>query len=131
MSVTQRLLARIKERTGIHSDYGLAKALGISRQRMSTYANDISRLEEPDLIIRASELAGDDPRAVAAALMAERAKTPAGQRLWMDLENLARAAGKRAAAAAVAAGVTVALLAGAMGSPTQGKPRISTRLRLT
>lgn len=66
---------RVKKTTGIESDYGVAKALGLSRTTISTYRVRPSTLDE-EVAIKVANALGERPEAVVLDQMAERVKTP-------------------------------------------------------
>ena len=66
---------RAKSITGITSDYGIAKALGLSRQTVSGYRSRLSTLDE-DASIKVAQVIGARPEAVILDQAAERVKSP-------------------------------------------------------
>lgn len=66
---------RAKSITGITSDYGIAKALGLSRQTVSGYRSRLSTLDE-DASIKIAQVIGARPEAVILDQAAERVKSP-------------------------------------------------------
>lgn len=66
---------RVKKTTGIDSDYGAAKALGVSRTTISTYRSRPSTLDE-DVAIKVANVLGEKPEAILLDQFAERVKTP-------------------------------------------------------
>lgn len=70
---TQQYLAAVKAKLSISTDYKLAKALGVTRQLASKYANG-KNIPGPLVAFRIAEILGDQPSAVIADLEAERAE---------------------------------------------------------
>lgn len=67
---------RVKKATGIESDYGIAKALGLSRQTISAYRGKTPTLDE-ETAVKVAEALGERPEAVYLDQLAERTKSPA------------------------------------------------------
>jgi hypothetical protein len=70
---TAEYLAAVKAKLDISSDYKLAKALGISTQRMAKYSKG-QDVPGPVVAFRIAEILGDQPAAVVADFEAERAE---------------------------------------------------------
>lgn len=66
---------RVKTQAGITSDYGVAKALGLSRTTVSKYRSTTPTLDE-DTALRVAEALGERPEAVLLDQYAERTKSP-------------------------------------------------------
>lgn len=66
---------RVKSINGITSDYGVAKALGLSRTTVSGYRSRLSTLDE-DASIKVAQAIGARPEAVILDQAAERVKSP-------------------------------------------------------
>lgn len=66
---------RVKNARGIESDYAAAKALGVTKQAISTYRAKGSTLDEAAAISVAEKL-GISPVGVVLDQMAERTKSP-------------------------------------------------------
>lgn len=66
---------RVKNARGIESDYAAAKALGISKQAISTYRSRGSTLDE-NASITVARLLGITPAGVILDQAAERVKSP-------------------------------------------------------
>lgn len=85
---------RVKTQAGITSDYGVAKALGLSRTTVSKYRSTTPTLDE-DTALRVAEALGEAPEAVLLDQYAERTKSPAvraallaaAQRLYIMLNG--------------------------------------------
>lgn len=75
---------RVKKTTGIESDYGAAKALGVSRQTISTYRSRPSTLDE-EIAIRVANALGERPEAVLLDQFAERTKAPEVRTALQDM----------------------------------------------
>lgn len=84
------LIESAKSAQGIASDYGIAKALGISVQRMSRYRQGQNTTAEDGLIVKAAELAGMNPAVVLVDFHAARANGTAFY-VWERLRSLASA----------------------------------------
>lgn len=108
MDTTETLVRALKARTGIDSDYGIAKHLGITRAAVSAYATGRHTLGE-DVAIRVATDLGLDPGYVLACMAAERAKRPPAKKAW---ERVARRMAQ-AAIVLMVLGVTGALPEGA------------------
>jgi hypothetical protein len=74
---------RVKSINGIASDYGVAKALGLSRQTVSGYRSRMSTLDE-DASIRVAQALGERPEAVILDQAAERVKSPEARAALLD-----------------------------------------------
>jgi len=84
-------IAKVKKHTGITSDYGVAKAVGLSRQALSDIRNGRTTTLGEDSSIRVAQALGATPAAVVLDQAAERVKEPeiraalldAAQRLYI------------------------------------------------
>lgn len=74
---------RAKALRGIDSDYGIAKAIGLSRQTVSSYRNKIATLDE-DSAIRVANFLGERPEAIILDQAAERVKSPEVRAALLD-----------------------------------------------
>ena len=74
---------RAKTLHSIESDYGIAKALGLSRQTVSGYRNRIATLDE-ESAIRVANFLGERPEAVLLDQYAERTKSPEVRTALLD-----------------------------------------------
>lgn len=74
---------RVKSINGIASDYGVAKALGLSRTTVSGYRSRMSTLDE-DASIRVAQALGERPEAVILDQAAERVKSPEARAALLD-----------------------------------------------
>jgi transcriptional regulator with XRE-family HTH domain len=84
MKDTRTLLAAVKERHGLTSDYQLAKFLHISKQRVSKYmAGDVTLGDDAALIV-ADALGIERGRALA-IVSAERAQSEQAKKEWLKL----------------------------------------------
>jgi hypothetical protein len=91
-----RLLDRIKRLRKIKSDYALAKYLGVSHSRISTYRTNRSCGEVPIWKMIEKEL--DLPHGtVGTAAMSERAKTPELKKMWREISLTLKAQRKAVA----------------------------------
>ena len=66
---------RVKKTTGIESDYGAAKALGVNRATVSKYRSTTTTLDE-DIAIKVANVLGEKPEAILLDQFAERVKAP-------------------------------------------------------
>lgn len=74
---------RVKQHAGIASDYGAAKALGISRTTVSKYRKSTLTLDE-ECALKVAELLGERPEAVLLDQYAERTKAPEARSALFD-----------------------------------------------
>lgn len=81
MDTTATLVRAYKARTGIESDYAMAKRLGITRQTASGYATGKHTLSNDVALKVAAEL-GLEPGYVLACMAAERAKRTEVREAW-------------------------------------------------
>lgn len=81
MNNTQQLLAEAKTALRISSDYGLAKALGLTRQAVSHYQCGRRQLDN-DVAFRLADLLHRDPAAIIAAVEADKATRPETREAW-------------------------------------------------
>lgn len=89
---TQDYIEAAKKKSGITSDYGLAKRLGITKQAMSGYATG-NRIMDDYTAARLAELLDLEPIEVIAAANAEREKGSARAEFWKRLAGGRQAAG--------------------------------------
>lgn len=78
---TIEYLDAVKSRSGITSDYALAKVLGVTQAAVSNYRVGRSRIDD-DVALTIAQLLGINPLIVIAAANAERAKTPEQRARW-------------------------------------------------
>jgi hypothetical protein len=97
MNTTRELLAAVKQRHGLTTDYQLAKFLGFSVQRISN--NQAGAAMNDDAAIKVADALALERGRVLAIVAAERAKSDQAKREWLKL------------AAAVAAVAVVTLFA--------------------
>lgn len=97
-TATTRLLEAVRQRTTTGSPYSVAKALGISSQRVYRYMSGQDEMQDDAAITRAAELIGEDPAALLAEFQAERTKSPVARDHWKRLAALARQHGGTVAA---------------------------------
>lgn len=83
MQTTTQFLDAVKIKTGVDSDYALAKLLGVTRAAVSNYRHrPISSGFSEAAALRVAELLEIDPAYVIACSLAQRAKRPAMRKLW-------------------------------------------------
>jgi len=71
------LIAKVKEATGIESDYAAAKAIGISRAALSEMKAGRTTYVSEETAMRAAELTGLDAESVVLDQLIQRVKSPA------------------------------------------------------
>lgn len=98
MTVTQKWLDAARAARGFTSDYQLAKALGVTTQRISNYRGVEQRGMDDDLAVKVAELAEAPAARVLAELRAEKSTSDATRAVWLQV---ARNAGRIAACLAV------------------------------
>ena len=74
----------VKVRSGITSDYALAKVLGVTQSAVSSYRTGRSRIDD-DVALTIAQILGVNPLVVIAQANAERAKTPEIRARWMGI----------------------------------------------
>lgn len=102
MYTTREVLAAVRARNGIPSNYALARFLDVPEktvQRWHTGRN----LPDDATAARLAELGGLDAGAVVASIHAERALDPAARSLWQGIAERLHRAGLAVAAAILAA----------------------------
>lgn len=70
------LITKVKEATGIASDYGAAKAIGISRAALSEMKAGRTTYVSEETAMKAAALTGMDAEAVVLDQLVERVKSP-------------------------------------------------------
>lgn len=107
MNTTIEFIDAVKAKHGLVSDYALAKFLGESHQRLSSYR--VKRTYLDDLMaVKVAEALEIDPLYVIASVHAERAKKETEKKVWTDiLEKLG----------GIAASVVIGFAACALPSP--------------
>lgn len=75
---------RAKKASGIESDYGIAKLLGISRATVSNYRRNAGMLDE-ECAIKVANVVGLKPEAVLIDQLAERTKEPQARTALLDM----------------------------------------------
>lgn len=92
MDTTASLVRALKARTGIESDYGIAKHLGVTKQTLSNYRTGVTAMS-PEIGMQVADELGLDQGYVLACLAAERAKRPPEKEAWERVaKRLAHAA---------------------------------------
>jgi predicted transcriptional regulator len=109
---TAEYLASVKARLQITSDYAMAKALKVSRQRASDYVLG-KVIPGPVVAFRIAEIIGDQPAAVVADLEAERAERDGRPEEADYLRDVLRRLGGAAASVLLAVGIGTPPNAGA------------------
>src|SRR5690606_2623415 len=92
MSTTTELVDRFKQEKNLSSDNAAARALGLSRQAISSYRAGL-RHAEPEVVRKLAEALREDPEIFVLRVQAERETIPARKRVWVRcLERLSAAA---------------------------------------
>ena len=81
---TTEYMAAVKGHLGIESDYALSKALGVTKQTISRYAQGKGFFDDSVALKVASTL-GIHPGLVMLDMHRERAKTPQERSVWEDI----------------------------------------------
>ena len=95
MNTTRQLLAAVKQRHGLTTDYQLAKFLGVSRQRISN--NQAGATMNDEAALKVADALGMERGRVLAIVAAERTQSDQAKQEWLKL------AGSIAAVVVVAA----------------------------
>lgn len=109
MNTTIDFLEALKAKTGLSSDYALAKKLKITRAAVSKYRQKRTTFDD-STALTAAEILEVEPATVLAAVHAERAKTEAEKSAWKSIYE--RLGG-------IAASVMVATLLAAPSAPAK------------
>lgn len=96
MDTTNQLLDKVKNRYRLRSDYALAKALHMSRERISKYRTKGGALAEENAL-KVAEMLELDEGYVLACMEAERAQTDAARSAWERLADRLKSGGVAAA----------------------------------
>jgi transcriptional regulator with XRE-family HTH domain len=83
MHTTVELLDAVKSRLGLSSDYAAAKALGVTRQRVSAWRNGRQTFED-EVCLRVAEILEVDPFPVMASVRIERIEEDERRSLWLN-----------------------------------------------
>jgi len=84
MSVTIELIDKLKESLGVSSDYAVAKALGITTQRMSNYRTGRNNFDNL-MVFKVCDILQIDPGETLVRINAERSKRPAEKQAWEEI----------------------------------------------
>lgn len=74
----------VKTKLGIESDYALSKALQVTKQTVSRYAQGKGYFDDA-VAVKVAELLQIHPGLVMLDMHRERAKTPAEQSIWQEI----------------------------------------------
>lgn len=107
---SKQFLKQVQARHDLHSQYALAKKLGMSQSRVSMYMRGEREFDE-QTCLKVSALLDEGPQYVLASIQAERAKSSELKGVWNALAALAK---KQKAAAVLAFMVGGWLTAGAL-----------------
>lgn len=91
MSITEKWMDAARDAQGFTSDYQLAKALGVSTQRLSNYRGARRGGMDDALAVRVAELAKVPPARIIGELHAEKAKSPTLRAVWLGMAQAAAA----------------------------------------
>lgn len=75
---------RVKNYTGLTSDYAVAQALGINRSTVSKYRHETTPTLDEESAIKVAEALGERPEAVLLDQYAERTKSPQARTALFD-----------------------------------------------
>ena len=90
MKTTIQYLDAVKARLGIESDYGVAKALGITRAAVSRYRTGVGTFDD-EVAMTVAEILKINPLEIIVASRAERAKNDVQRKKWeRSWENFSR-----------------------------------------
>ena len=81
---TIEYMAAVKKHLHIDSDYALAKALAVTKQTVSRYAQGKGYFDD-EIAARVATILGINPGIVVLDIHRERAKTPQDVALWNDI----------------------------------------------
>jgi len=87
---TLEFIADLKQKTGLDSDYAIAKLLGITKNALSLYRNGKSYFGE-DVAMKVAEILELEDGYVLACIAAERTKNERAKRAWQHLGGFAAA----------------------------------------
>lgn len=86
----QDFVQRLRDLYDIRSDYGLAKALKISRNAISAHKHNRSKHFSEETAYKIAEMLNVDPAYVMACLAAERAKDERVRETWQRVSKMVR-----------------------------------------
>ncbi len=93
MNIQEKYLNEIAKLTETGSDYAVAKALSVSRQRISNYRTGRHHFDN-EMAFKIAVMLDRNPAEVIAELQTERAKTPEKKKFWqMEFKRLHGATG--------------------------------------
>lgn len=81
---TMEYMQAVKTKLGIESDYALSKALQVTKQTVSRYAQGKGYFDDA-VAVKVAELLQIHPGLVMLDMHRERAKTPAEQSIWQEI----------------------------------------------
>lgn len=87
MKTTLELIAELKEKTGIESDYAIAQLLGVTKNTISLYRNGKTYMGD-ELILKVADILESDPAYIMACIHAEREKNQAVKKIWERFATL-------------------------------------------
>ncbi len=89
---SKQFLGQVMKEHDLHSQYALAKKLGMSQSRVSMYMRGRREFDE-ETCLQVSKLLNEGPMYVefmVASVQAERAKTPAARKVWVALAGMVK-----------------------------------------
>lgn len=89
---SRKFLRQVMEKYDLHSQYALAKKLGMSQSRVSMYMRGKREFDE-ETCLKVSKLLDEGPMYVefmVASIQAERSKNPAAKRVWIALAGMVK-----------------------------------------
>ena len=81
---TSEYLDLVRQRAGVPSDYALQKPLGLSKQQLSRYRNDLDVFSD-EIAIRVAQACHLEPERVLLDMHLERSKSPEVRAVWATL----------------------------------------------
>ncbi|MFC4158464.1 helix-turn-helix domain-containing protein [Chitinimonas lacunae] len=122
MKTTVEYLTAAKAASGLESDSGLSKHIGISRAAMSQYLSGV-RVMDDYTALRVAQILGVDPLEVIAAANHERERTAERREAWENLWNATTRIGRAASLAVLALGFLIS--AETIGSDVRNEQALS------
>lgn len=89
MSITEKWLDLARDAQGFTSDYQLAKALGVSTQRLSNYRGVARGRMGDEVAVKIAKLAGVPAARILGELNAEKTKSPDARAVWLRIAQYA------------------------------------------
>jgi plasmid maintenance system antidote protein VapI len=86
-NTTTDLMDAVKDAKGIHSDYALAKRLGVLPQTISNYRHGRTQMAD-EIAVAMAAMIDRAPAPILAQLAADRAKSPEVARIWREAAKM-------------------------------------------